>query len=65
MASYINNFGDYVTDYIVFMGRSNDSVPRIAREITAKCDYMAASIAERLTPGYIAFKVVVASSVKI
>lgn len=62
MASYINNFGDYVTDYIVFMGKRNDRLPKIARHITAKCDYMAAATAERTTPGYIAFKVVTAES---
>ena len=54
---YINSNGDYVTEYIVEMGRRNDTSPRITREVPAKCDYMAAETAERLTPGYIAFNV--------
>ena len=54
---YINKEGDFVTDYIVEMGRVNDLKPRITMEITAKCDYMAAQIAERIRPGYIVFKV--------
>lgn len=53
----INSYGDYVTEYTVEMGRRNDTKPRIVREITAKCDYMAAEIAERMTHGYIAFNV--------
>ena len=55
--AYINQFGDYVSEYVVEMGRRNDATPRITREIEAKCDYMAAEIAERTTPGYIAFNV--------
>lgn len=55
--SYVNQFGDYVTTYTVEMGRQNDLKPRIVREVEAKCDYMASAIAERMTPGYIAFKV--------
>lgn len=54
---YINQFGDYVTDYIVEMGRPNDTRPRLTRCIAAKCDYMAVNIAEKNTKGYIAFKV--------
>ena len=54
---YINQFGDYVTDYVVEMGRPNDTKARITRYVTAKCDYMAVNIAERTTKGYIAFKV--------
>lgn len=53
----INNFGDSVETYIVELGRCNDTKARITREIESKCDYMAAAAAERLTPGYIAFKV--------
>lgn len=53
----INQFGDYVTNYIVEMGRVNDADPRIIKEVTAKCDYMAVEIAERTTPGYVAFNV--------
>lgn len=53
----VNMFGDSVGDYIVEMGRPNDTRPRITREITAKCDYMATAAAERMTPGYIAFRV--------
>ena len=52
-----NQYGDYVTTYIVEMGRANDTSPRITREIDAKCDYMAVEIAERTTPNYIAFDV--------
>lgn len=54
---YINQFGDYVTDYIVEMGRPNDTKTRITRYVTAKCDYMAVNIAERTTNGYIALRV--------
>lgn len=54
---YINQFGDYVNDYIVEMGRTNDTWARIVRVVTAKCDYMAAEIAEKSTPGYVAFNV--------
>lgn len=57
MAGYVNQFGDYVTDYVVELGRRNDIQPRITRTITAKCDYMAAEAAERGAPGYIAFSV--------
>ena len=57
MTGYINQFGDYVTEYIVELGRRNDTRPRITRTATAKCDYMAAEIAERGAPGYIAFNV--------
>ena len=53
----INQFGDCVTVYTVEMGRTNDIRPRITKEIEAKCDYMAAEIAERTTPGYIVFDV--------
>ena len=53
----INQFGDYVTEYVVEMGRQNDTVPRIVRTFEAKCDYMAIGIAERMIPGYIAFAV--------
>lgn len=53
----INQFGDCVFTYVVEMGRKNDSQPRLTRKIDAKCDYMAVEIAERMTPGYIAFKV--------
>ena len=53
----INQFGDYVTDYVVEMGRPNDTVPRIVRTVEAKCSYMAAGIAEKTTTGYIAFDV--------
>lgn len=52
----INQFGDSIRTYIVELGRRNDTVPRTTREITAKCDYMAVEIAERMT-GYIAFNV--------
>lgn len=53
----INQFGDYVTNYIIEMGRVNDTKPRTIKEVTAKCDYMAVEIAERTTPGYVAFNV--------
>ena len=46
-----------IVTYIVEMGRPNDTKARITREINAKCDYMAAEIAERMTPNYIAFNV--------
>ena len=54
---YIDIFGDYVREYKVELGRVNDSCPRIVREVTAKCDYLAAEIAEIGLPGYIAFYV--------
>ena len=57
MASYIDNFGDYVTEYIVEMGKPNATKANITREVTAKCDYMAVDKAEKMTPGYIAFSV--------
>ena len=53
----IDMYGDSVARYIVEMGRKNDLQPRLTREVNAKCDYMAAAQAERLTPGYIAFRV--------
>ena len=53
----LNQFGDCVAAYIVEMGRMNDTMPRIIREVVDKCDYMAAARAERLTPGYIALHV--------
>lgn len=53
----LNQFGDSVARYTVELGRQNDTRPRITCEIEAKCDYMAAEIAERITPGYIAFTV--------
>lgn len=54
---HFNQFGDWVANYVVEMGRPNDSKPRIVRYVEAKCDYMAADIAEKTTKGYIAFKV--------
>lgn len=53
----LNQFGDSVRTYIVKMGHPNDTRPRITREIDAKCDYIAAEIAEKATPGYIALEV--------
>lgn len=57
MPSYINQFGDWVRDYIVEMGHPSDSRPTLTREITAKCEYLAVESAERTTPGYVAFNV--------
>ena len=57
MKSYIDRNGDFITEYIVELGRPNDTKSRLIREVDAKCDYMAVEIAERTTPGYIAFHV--------
>lgn len=53
----INQYGDSVITYVVEMGRMNDSKPRITREVTAKCDYIAVEIAERMAQDYKAFNV--------
>lgn len=43
---YINNFGDYVSDYLVTLINNRGTIIEVT--ITAKCDYMATETAERL-----------------